>query len=168
MVSYSTIKKLLYLSSQKNTILFDDSLTIVRVYILLFTLCIIIDMEYKSIDNLEIYKISLELSKYWWKLYKQRDFSIRKIIWDQFIRAIDSIGANISEWFGRFHYMDSVKFYYNARWSLFEAKYWVKLLHNRGFIAEENSIYLGKDLDTLWVKLNNFIKYIKEKKTHEQ
>jgi four helix bundle protein len=125
-------------------------------------------MEYKGIDNLEIYKISLGLSTYCWKLYKQRDFSIKKIIWDQYIRAIDSIGANISEWFGRFHYLDSVKFYYNARWSLFEAKYWVKLLYDREFITKENNNYLCKDLDVLWIKLNNFIKYIKKKKIQEQ
>jgi len=40
---------------------------------------------------------------------------------DQFIRSIDSITANIAEGFGRFHFLDRRKFYYNARGSLLEA-----------------------------------------------
>jgi four helix bundle protein len=113
---------------------------------------------------LEIYKISKDLSNYSWELYKQRDFSINKIIWDQFIRSIDSVWANIAEGFWRFHYLDSVRFYYNARWSLFESKHRVELLFKRGFITKEHSEYLIKNLDTLWVMLNNFIRYIKNKK----
>jgi four helix bundle protein len=42
------------------------------------------------------------------------------IIGSQFITAINSIGANIAEGYGRFHYLDKNKFMYNARGSLME------------------------------------------------
>ncbi|HRZ29314.1 MAG TPA: four helix bundle protein [Candidatus Paceibacterota bacterium] len=45
------------------------------------------------------------------------------IIGTQFITAIDSIGANIAEGCGRFHYLDKNKFMYNARGSLMESIY---------------------------------------------
>ena len=50
---------------------------------------------------------------------------------DQFIRAVDSVGANIAEAFGRFHYLDKVKFYFNSRGSLLESKHWLNLLYER-------------------------------------
>ncbi|MFA7717578.1 MAG: four helix bundle protein [Candidatus Absconditabacterales bacterium] len=121
-------------------------------------------MESKKIEDLEIYKLSMDLSNICRGLYQKWDYSIKKITGDQFMRSIDSIGANISEGFGRFHYMDSVRFYYNARGSLFESKYRVKLLYERKTITKEDFIKIEKTLTTLGVKLNNFINYIKGKK----
>ncbi|HEX3035772.1 MAG TPA: four helix bundle protein [Thermodesulfobacteriota bacterium] len=83
----------------------------------------------------------------------------------QFIRAIDSIGANIAEGFGKYHYLYSVKFYYNARGSLWESKHWTELLYERGLIAEETYKQLSEKLNTLGIKLNNFISTIKSKAT---
>jgi four helix bundle protein len=39
---------------------------------------------------------------------------------DQIRRASTSVGANIAEGFGRFHYKEKIKFYYNARGSICE------------------------------------------------
>ncbi|MGH7900646.1 MAG: four helix bundle protein [Thermodesulfobacteriota bacterium] len=83
----------------------------------------------------------------------------------QFIRVIDSIGANIAEGFGRHHYLDSVKFYYNARGSLWESKHWTELLYERGLIAEEAYKQLSEKLNTLGIKLNNFVSSIKSRAT---
>lgn len=105
----------------------------------------------------------MSLSSICGKRYKTWDYGIKKIIWDQFIRSIDSVWANISEWFWRFHYLDSVRFYYNARWSLFESKYRLQLLYEREIIADEEFISTEKMLNTLWIKLNNFIAYTKRK-----
>ena len=71
-----------------------------------------------------------------------------KIISDQLIRSITSIGANIAEGFGRFHFADKIKFYYQARGSLNEV---------------QNFLLLGKDLNLLkneileeiWIKTKN-------------
>jgi four helix bundle protein len=109
------------------------------------------------IENLEIYEISLKLSYDSRKIYKTFNFEQRKIIWDQFIRAIDSIWANISEWYWRYHYLDSSKFYYNARWSLFESKHWINLLHKREFIKDDMFSDFFTRINVLWKKLNNFI-----------
>jgi four helix bundle protein len=50
----------------------------------------------------------------------------QKHIGDQFLRAVDYIGANIAEGYGRYHYLDKVKFYYNSRAFHFEAfTHWI-------------------------------------------
>ena len=76
-----------------------------------------------ELDKLDVYQIARELSKIGWNIYKGMKSDHRFSIGQQFIKAIDSIGANIAEGFGRYHYLDSVKFYYNARGSLWESKH---------------------------------------------
>ena len=79
--------------------------------------------KYILLKNLEIYQLARELSKIGWEIYQKLDWKTKKINGDQFIEATDSIGANIAEGYNRFHFLDKIKFYYNARSSLSEACY---------------------------------------------
>lgn len=93
--------------------------------------------EYITLGNLYIYQLAIQLSGRSWEIYEKMDWRIKKTIGDQFITSIDSVGANIAEGYGRYHYLDKVKFYYNARGSLFEAEHWSYLLYKRNIITEE-------------------------------
>lgn len=86
---------------------------------------------------------------------------------DQWMRAIDSIGANIAEGFGRFHYLDKNKFNYNARGSLTEARHWTELLTERSVITEQESITLLDKLGRLHFSLNKYIKSTRELATQK-
>jgi four helix bundle protein len=88
-------------------------------------------------------------------------------IGNQVIRSIDSIGANIAEGYGRFHYKDSLKFYYNARGSLWESKHWVYLLYKRQLITKEKYEKMIGELELLGKKLNGFIKSMKERNIND-
>jgi len=70
-------------------------------------------MPHIELKNLKIYQKALIISSKSWELYQKFSWQIKKVIGDQFITAIDSIGANIAEGYGRFHYLDRIKFYYN-------------------------------------------------------
>ncbi|MCC6325911.1 MAG: four helix bundle protein [Candidatus Brocadia sp.] len=115
------------------------------------------------IEDLEVYRIAGGINKCGWDIYTKMKSEYRFGIGQQFIRAIDSIGANIAEGFGGYHYLDSVKFYYNARGSLWESKYWVDLLHERDLIQDEIYKPIIEKLDVLGVKINNFIFSIKSR-----
>jgi len=78
---------------------------------------------------LDVYKLSFNLSIEIWEVYYSLQTDLKYNIGSQVIRSINSIGANIAEGYGRFHYKDSLKFYYNARGSLWESKYWMYLLY---------------------------------------
>ncbi|PIP17941.1 MAG: four helix bundle protein [Parcubacteria group bacterium CG_4_10_14_0_8_um_filter_35_7] len=119
--------------------------------------------DYIKLEGLDIYKMSVELGRKAWKIYEKMNWQEKKIMGDQFIRAVDSVGANIAEGYGRFHYLDRIKFYYNARGSLFEAKYWLLLLEDRKKIKKETYQNFLKDLEELHKQLNVFIKSCRPK-----
>ncbi|MCD6569350.1 MAG: four helix bundle protein [Deltaproteobacteria bacterium] len=119
-----------------------------------------------ELNRLEVYKISREISKTAWNVYREMGNDVKFSIGQQFIRAVDSVGANIAEGYGRYHYLDSVKFYYNARGSLWESKHWVELLYERHFISGETYSQVSERLNTLGVKLNNFISSVKNRATN--
>lgn len=82
----------------------------------------------------------------------------KKITGDQFIEAVDSIGANITEGYNRYHYLDKIKFYYNARASLSEVNdHWIELIKERDKIVDEDYQAFKKISKKLSLKLNNFI-----------
>lgn len=122
----------------------------------------VIDCRMKWIADLEIYTIARNLSKDTWSIYEGLTMSTKMILWNQFIRSMDSVWANIAEWFWRFHYLDSIKFYYNARWSLYESKHWLEISHERKLIPNEMYDKLLQQFNLLAVKLNNFIRKAKE------
>ncbi len=113
------------------------------------------------LNDLNVYKKSIYLSKNAWKLYTSLPMDIQIVTGKQFIRAVDSIGANIAEGFGRYHYKDSLKFYYNARGSLWESKHWIYLLFKRGFVNKDTFDNFIADIDILGKQLNNFINRLK-------
>ena len=65
-----------------------------------------------DLEDLEIYKLAKEISREAWKIYDDLSWQDNKIMGNQFISAIDSVGANIAEGFGKFHYLDKNKFNY--------------------------------------------------------
>jgi len=117
------------------------------------------ESQYIPVKDLEIYKLSRELSKLAWEFYNSLDWQTKKVIGDQFIESSDSVGANIVEGYSRYHYLDKIKFYYNSRASLSESKdHWLELLFERNIITETNYKKFKEIGERLAVKLNNFIK----------
>ena len=119
-------------------------------------------LKFVKLEDLEIYRLANEISKEVWLIYEKLSWQDRKIFGDQWLRAVDSIGANIAEGFGRFHYLDKNKFNYNARGSLLEAIHWTVILSERGKIVREKSDFLISRLEKLNVKLNNYINSTKK------
>ncbi len=115
-----------------------------------------------TIKDLQVYQLSRKLSSIAWDIYSKMSFEEKKLMGDQFIRATDSIGANIAEGYSRFHFLDKVRFYYNARASQSESTdHWLELLFERNKINQQvfdEYKSISKDLQ---IKLNNFIKFTK-------
>jgi four helix bundle protein len=110
-----------------------------------------------ELRDLEVYKISRELSTIAWNVYCELKQEHRFVIGSQFLESIDSVGANIAEGYGRYHYLDTVKFYYNARGSLWEFKHWVELLKERSLITANYHEEAIDKVEILAKKLNNLI-----------
>lgn len=117
-----------------------------------------IKKKYILLKDLEVYQLARELSKIGWVIYSSLDWQTRKIMGDQFIESTDSVGANVTEGYSRFHYLDKIKFYYNARASLSECSgHWLELLTEREKVDKEKYKEFKKIAEKLSIKLNNFI-----------
>jgi len=114
--------------------------------------------EYIELKDLEVYKLARKLSVTSWEVYNELHWNDKKIMGDQFVRAIDSVGANIAEGYRRYHYLDKIKFYYTARASLSEACiHWLELLFEREKIKKNKFDDMKLNSLKLSIKLNNFI-----------
>ena len=110
------------------------------------------------LQYLEVYKLARELSKIAWEIYQDLDWRDKKTMGDQFLESTNSTGGNIAEGYGRFHYLDRIKFYYNSRGSLNESNnHWIELLNERGKVNLEKYKHYKTIAEKLLVKLNRFI-----------
>ncbi|MFO7851372.1 MAG: four helix bundle protein [Bacteroidota bacterium] len=114
-----------------------------------------------DLEDLEIYQIALKISDLAREIYQTLPREFRFTIGQQFLEASDSPGANIAEGFGRFHYRDSLKFYYNSRASLYEAIYWTGRLQKRNLILPDHLQKMQQYTAEEKIKLNKFIQSLK-------
>ena len=108
-------------------------------------------------EDLEVYRLSMDLSDKIWDIVLTWEYFQKDTIGKQWVRAIDSGSANISEGFGRNTFKDQRSFYYFSRGSLCESKTWLEKSRRRNLINEENYAQLRDDFNVLGIKLNNFI-----------
>jgi len=86
---------------------------------------------------------------------------------DQLIRCSRSIGNNIAEGHGRFHYQDNVRFCVIARGSLSETLDHMIIAKDEEFITGDVFSSFQADYDQCLKLLNGYIQFIKKKKNNE-
>ncbi len=115
-------------------------------------------MKYISIDDLEVYKLAMEIGEEVWAMVNEWADFPKKIVGEQFCRAADSIAANIAEGHGRYHFKDKKNFCYYARGSLLESKSWLKKAYNRKFIDLDKFELVLSRLSRCHYLLNQYLK----------
>jgi four helix bundle protein len=113
-----------------------------------------------SLNDLEVYQISLEISDKIWNLVIRWENFSRNNIGGQLLRAIDSVGANISEGYGRGSKIDNARFVKIARGSLFETKHWLTIAHRRKLISDAEINEILDKIDGLLPRLSAYINYL--------
>ena len=118
-------------------------------------------IEWRSsmrLEDLEIYQIAMSIGEKLWLIVDEWNYFAKDTVGKQLVRAADSIAANISEGFGRYHYKETRQFSYFSRGSLFETKTWLQKGYQRKLIVAEDYSELLNLTDVLGIKLNNYIK----------
>lgn len=113
-----------------------------------------------KLEDLQVYQISMKLADEVHDLVMEWDNFHKFSTGTQLVDAADSVSANISEGYGRFHYKDHKNFLYFSRGSLSETKTWLTKASNRKLISEEIFSDLINRYNSLGVKLNNYINTI--------
>ena len=114
-------------------------------------------MAKAKLQDLEIYLLSMQLAEKVWTIVVNLDFFTKDTLGKQWIRAIDSVSANISEGYGRYSFVEMRKFVRIARGSLSEHFTWLTKTHNRKLIITEEYESLMNDTRNLSVKINNYL-----------
>jgi len=115
----------------------------------------------KEIYELDVYKLSEDLSDLIWYAFDQWSTKVQRTIGCQIIRSSDSIAANLAEGYGRYSPADRKKFYLYSRGSFEETKAWLRKLIRRKIISDEKVSNYTSIIDELGPKLNAFIRSTK-------
>src|ERR1700729_2929803 len=117
-------------------------------------------MSYFNLDDLEVYQLAASFSDEIWFLVSEWDYFAKDTVGKQIVRSADSIGSNIAEGYGRFHYKENRNFCYFSRGSIIETKGWQNKSKTRELVSEEQFNLLLEKLQTIHLKLNAYLKFI--------
>ena len=121
-----------------------------------------------ELEDLKILQAAEGIADAVWKRVVQWDEFARDIVGKQLARATDSIGANIAESYGRFHYGEKLQFLYYSRGSLFETKYWLNRALTRELMQPgEVKVYADR-LSDVARQLNSFASSLKSQRKDNQ
>ncbi|MFA4995991.1 MAG: four helix bundle protein [Patescibacteria group bacterium] len=121
--------------------------------------------KYLQLNDIEAYKVAFGLSNYVWDIVVEWDYFAKKTVGDQFVRAIDSISANIAEGFGRYGKKDKICFYRYSFGSAKESLDWNEKSIKRKLLKIEEYDYILSELQKLPLLINHLIKFTNEKLT---
>ena len=111
--------------------------------------------KFLQLNDIDAYKRSYKLSNLVWKVVTKWDSFAKNTIGNQYVRAIDSISANIAEGFGRHFKKEKILFYRIAKGSVTESLDWTLKAKDRRLLEKgEYEIALNE--------LNGLLKYINQ------
>lgn len=121
-----------------------------------------------ELEDLRILKTTEEIADGVWKAVVQWDEFAKDVVGKQLTRAIDSIGANIAESYGRFNYGEKLQFLYYSRGSLFETKYWLNRALVRGLLQADDVKSYAARLSDVARQLNTFASSLKSQRQEDK
>lgn len=121
--------------------------------------------KYLQLNDLGAYKLAFHLSNYVWNIVVKWNYLAKDTIGTQFIRAIDSISANIAEGFGRYTKKDKINFYRYSYGSIKESLDWNEKAKIRKLLSESEYSFIFEELSKLPRELNGLIKFTNNRLT---
>jgi four helix bundle protein len=113
-----------------------------------------------DLEELRVYNQAMQLGEDVWDIVTQWDYLAKDTVGKQLVRSADSVAANLSEGFGRYHFKETKHFGYYSRGSLYETKTWLTKAKNRKFINEEKYLSFVSEINQIGKMLNAYIKSI--------
>ena len=106
-----------------------------------------------SLEELDVYRVAMEIGEIVWKLVDEWDYFSKKTLGSRFVNAADSIAFNLSEGYGRFHFKENKNFCYYSRGSAKETR-------TATFKAKTRSLLREDEFNLLTQKLNDYFRLI--------
>jgi|SRR5476649_1013358 len=119
----------------------------------------------KAFTDMEVWQKSRLLRNNVSELTKSFPSEEKYRLSDQIIRSSRSVGNNIAEGHGRFHYVDSSKFLINARGSLIETMDHLVIALDEKYINDDIFTKFKEDCEECLRMLNGYINYLRNQPT---
>jgi len=120
-----------------------------------------------SLEDVRVLKSVEQIADAIYRIASRWDDFAKDVVGKQISRAADSIGANIAESFGRYHFGEKIQFLYYARGSVFETKYWLNRASARDLMPSADSQTYVTRLTDIARQLNLYIASLKGQKSGE-
>lgn len=120
-----------------------------------------------KLDDLKVYQKAMKLGDKCWNVVQKWGYFEKDTIGKQLVKSSDSVAANISEGFGRFHFKENKHFNYITLGSLFETKTWIDKASARNLIENEVLDEIRKCINEIALMLNSYISKIGPNAVHE-
>lgn len=121
----------------------------------------------KDFMGLKCWKVSRELRKSIRNLTKTFPKEETYRLTDQIIRSSRSITANIAEGYGRYHYLENIKFCTYSRGSLDETKDHLTVALDEEFITEKQFEVYENKITEIKQLINGYIRFLRTQKLAE-
>ena len=126
------------------------------------------DSDAKGLETLELWQNALEFATAVCRqtlplLPDEEKYALKQ----QLRRSVQAIPANIAEGYGRYQYLDNIRFCYIARGSLEETFSHVTLARNLDYIDKNTCQHLISDIQILRRMINGYISFLKRSKRGE-
>ena len=121
--------------------------------------------KYLQLNALNVYKTAFNLSNFVWDVVIKWNYFAKNTVGEQFVKAMDSISANIAEGFGRYSKKDKIKFYRYSNGSLKECFDWNQKSKKRKLLSDKEYDYIFEELQKLPKELNQLIQFTNQKLT---
>lgn len=119
--------------------------------------------KFLKLNDIEAFRISFHLSNYVWDVVKKWNNFPQRTVGEQFVKAVDSISANLAEGFGRYGKKDKIKFYRYSQGSLSESLNWNQKSKVRKLLSTEEYRYIFDELQKLPKAINALILFTNQK-----
>jgi four helix bundle protein len=116
-------------------------------------------MAEQGFEGLDCYQLALHVFREAYQVAKQLPAIERYNLADQLRRAATSVTLNIAEGYGRYHYLDKIRFYYIARGSLTETQAAFIACQVAGYTTDETLIRQRDLCHRALQALNDLIRY---------
>ncbi len=125
------------------------------------------EKEMRGFEDLECYQLAMKVLQEGYRIVSYLPPEEKYNLADQLRRAVTSAVLNIAEGYGRYHYLDSLRFYYMARGSIMETL--------SAFIVCDNQQYTKGDIPrqrelchSALRSLNGYIRYVRGQQQGKQ
>ncbi|KAB8320936.1 four helix bundle protein [Tolypothrix campylonemoides VB511288] len=125
-------------------------------------------MTDRGFECLDFYQYSLKLLKAAYRLADSLPDYERYNLSDQLRRAACSLVLNIAEGYGRYHYLERLRFLYIARGSLAEVKSAFIIAESVGYCTKEQLSWVSQVKEQIEKALNGYCRFIRTQQQGKQ